>query len=91
MLTFELDQGVGRVRVNPEAVDAVAETEREGRTGTRLIAEITFRNGARYVVCDPERTVAEAIIDATAERLLDREAAQHRIARALETLSLQGV
>ena len=83
MLIFCLDQDAGRVRLNPEAVDSVVETEREGRTGTRLIAEIVLRNGARYVVCDPEREVAEAILTAAKEQQQARRDAQERVAKSL--------
>lgn len=90
MLIFELDQNAGRVRVNPEAVDGVAETERRGRGGEVLVAEIVLRNGARYVVVDPERKAAEQIAEAARQQQAGRLAAQERVAKALELLGLQG-
>lgn len=90
MLTFELDQNAGRVRLDPAAVECVVETERRGRGGEMQVAEIVLRSGARYVVCDPERAVGEAIIEAAKEQRAERAAAQERVAKALETLGLQG-
>lgn len=90
MLIFELDQNAGRVRLDPCAVDCVVETERRGQAGLKQVAEIVLRNGARYVVADPERTVGEEIIVAAKETHAVRAASSERIARALETLGLQG-
>ena len=90
MLVFDLDQNLGRLRLNPEMVDAIVEIERLGRAGTHLLAEVVLRNGVRYVVCDPERKTAETILVAAEACHRERQTAMDRTAKALEALGLPG-